>query len=875
MKIEYIKLRNFASISAAFKSSEIEIDFSQMKNKIILLTGPNGSGKTSILSTLHPFATNGSLDERSDIPIVQEGKEGYKEIHIRDGMDFFVIKHFYTPKEKTHSVKSFIEKNGNELNPNGNVTSFKTVVEEELDIEMEYLKLARLGSNVTGFIDLKSTDRKAFMGKLLEEIDIYMKYYKKLTGDLREVKSLISHTSDKISKLGIVDSEEFEKSQKALEKKIVDKKAILDSIEQKIAINSHELSSVLKDRSAYDIKEELLEKIKGFEKMSKAITKVLEKGLSTTDDDSEIKSLLEKEEKELYKLEAENETKLELRSHKIETLDGLMKDLDDVDKEIRDIENDSSIKNEEDIIDEIKKRIEKRAKEKQIVDFHPSYTKQEIEELLVLMKYYMDLMLTTYEFGRKPIEKAFEYIESKEDIAKYVANHQEKKMKNRMQEMSEYVVSEMKKTHKNVFPSCKDGSTCPVYEYYQDLMDYATEVPDAIIEDDAFVLYTKMAYQNITAFLNAIKEKKELCDKMPKSIKDMFLYPTLSGKIMTLSKIYDSDVFYRELSLVTEYELQQNDLKELKDHKEKLKLLKKSSGNMEYLEKRKETLLEDISSIKEDIHELTITIGNLQASSREKKELVDELHEFLDAIARRDDAKDEIDLLKEDMNKIMSLTEEKKTLFISRDQISFDYNKMVSEFGENNYRITSYKELSKDLKKYQKDFDDITLIKDALSSKEGIPLLFIEVYFKDIQEITNDLLEIIYENELYIEDFEITADEFGIPFVTKNHRIKDVRYASQGERSFISLALSFALIYKSISRYNIMLLDEIDSTLDTANREKFLTVLEKQVDMIDAEQIFLISHNNMFSMYPVDIVDTRNEIDDSLKLAHQIPIQKR
>ena len=149
-----------------------------------MITGPNGSGKTSILSTLHPFATNGSLDERSDIPIVQEGKEGYKEIHIRDGMDSFVIKHFYTPKEKTHSVKSFIEKNGNELNPNGNVTSFKTIVEEELDIEMEYLKLARLGSNVTGFIDLKSTDRKAFMGKLLEEIDVYMKYY-----DLRSASS--------------------------------------------------------------------------------------------------------------------------------------------------------------------------------------------------------------------------------------------------------------------------------------------------------------------------------------------------------------------------------------------------------------------------------------------------------------------------------------------------------------------------------------------------------------------------------------------------------------------------------------------------------------------------------------------------------------
>ena len=52
-----------------------------------------------------------------------------------------------------------------------------------------------------------------------------------------------------------------------------------------------------------------------------------------------------------------------------------------------------------------------------------------------------------------------------------------------------------------------------------------------------------------------------------------------------------------------------------------------------------------------------------------------------------------------------------------------------------------------------------------------------------------------------------------------------------------------------------MLLDEIDGPLDLYNREKFIKVLENQIDRINAEQSFLITHNSMFSSYNVDIID--------------------
>ena len=104
MKILYIQLKNFASIKTAMKADSIKIDFTKCKNKIVLLTGANGSGKTSILSCLHPFATNGNLDVRSDQPLVEVGSEGYKEIHIEDDGNLYIIKHFYTLLIQTCSV---------------------------------------------------------------------------------------------------------------------------------------------------------------------------------------------------------------------------------------------------------------------------------------------------------------------------------------------------------------------------------------------------------------------------------------------------------------------------------------------------------------------------------------------------------------------------------------------------------------------------------------------------------------------------------------------------------------------------------------------------------------------------------------------------
>lgn len=80
MKILRLKLENFIGIMHGMNREELEIDFSKSNNKIIMLLGGNGSGKSTIMSQLHPYKE--SFDERKDL--ILDGKIGRKEIDIVD-----------------------------------------------------------------------------------------------------------------------------------------------------------------------------------------------------------------------------------------------------------------------------------------------------------------------------------------------------------------------------------------------------------------------------------------------------------------------------------------------------------------------------------------------------------------------------------------------------------------------------------------------------------------------------------------------------------------------------------------------------------------------------------------------------------------------
>lgn len=864
MKITYIKLVNFCNIDAVLKSHKIEIDFSENKNKIILLTGPNGSGKTSLLSCLHPFAYNGNLDVRSELPIIVSGRNGEKEIHIEDGGNTYVIKHFYTPSKESHTVKSYIQKNGVELNTNGNVTSFKDVIKEELELETDFLKLIRLGANVTNFIDLKATERKSFMGKILSEVDIYLMYYKKITTDLREVKSVISHLSDKLQKLGVSGKEDellLTKDNLAINiKEITNKinklRALLGGIENDL--NKFESGLLIK---------ESIDTLK--KKLDKIYKSLQDNNISV----EECASILNRKTEELVSKKTKIESIKDTRDTLLNSLNKLMDELDMVDKELSKISNNTDISDAEFIVKELRNNIETRSKELHLADYTPPCSKADMESLIVDVDRCNDILYTTYEFGRQPIEKAISCISSKQSIINYTEESIKRGNKNKLQNMCEYVYKEISKKMGNIKINCSDGNKCAVYKFYDELYNLATEIPDTIVEDETFLTYLKLSYQNIMTIADILNTHRGTIDKLPDNLKSAFKMDEIFSRIKDTKSLCEKEPLYSELSMITEYELQESDREKLKLAKEKLSLLKKSVSNSEYFENRRSSLIDDIDDTKSKISDITNEFNTINSDISELESDIINYTELKEALTNKESIQSEYDLLCESFVEVSELTSKRKALMEDLQSEEKLLAKCQESFTALEYKLTSYSELSKEMTKYSGIYDDMVDIRDSLSSKEGIPLYYIQIYLHDIKDITNDLLRIIYDDDLVLDDFDINADEFTIPYYTKGLVIKDVSHASQGERSFISLALSFALIYKAISKYNILLLDEIDSTLDTVNRMKFINILEKQIEMIDAEQVFLISHNNMFSMYPVSVINMKNMRDDENKSADLIKIK--
>ena len=75
----------------------------------------------------------------------------------------------------------------------------------------------------------------------------------------------------------------------------------------------------------------------------------------------------------------------------------------------------------------------------------------------------------------------------------------------------------------------------------------------------------------------------------------------------------------------------------------------------------------------------------------------------------------------------------------------------------------------------------------------------------------------------------------------------------------ISMIISFALLRQSSTKYDILKMDETDSTLDTANRNQFPTFINSMMEMMEVEQCIMISHSSEVSLENIDIIWLSND----------------
>jgi len=216
MRITYIKLINYIGIFNGLGLHEIEIDFNKSKHKTIIIRGKNGSGKSTLFNALHPMYDS----NENFIP----NMEAHKYIHISHNDALYKI-HFVHPVKSNGDrgttkafIKKFINNEVEDLNPNGNVSSFKDTLYNEFSLDPNYIALSSLGSESRGLADKKPAERKKFINSIIDTLVVYNDIYKTMTKRSSIFKAMINTLTSKIDNIG--DEEKIKSSLVSIENRL-------------------------------------------------------------------------------------------------------------------------------------------------------------------------------------------------------------------------------------------------------------------------------------------------------------------------------------------------------------------------------------------------------------------------------------------------------------------------------------------------------------------------------------------------------------------------------------------------------------------------------------------------------------------------------
>lgn len=868
MRIEYIKLKNFVNIKVGMKKTEVEIDFSKSSNKLILLCGPNGSGKTSLLSEFHPFANSGSMDVRGDANLIIEGKDGYKEIHIRDKEDLYVIKHHYMFSKKTKSVKSFIEKNGVELNANGNVKSFKEAVSENLGIDHELLKLMRLGSNVTSLINMKSTNRKNFATKLFSDIEVYQGFYKKVSEEYRNLRAVLKSTADKISKYNVQDESEFEKQILLTDNEIDMYTVERDKLNKQIITNENKINEI-------DISDESIV-IESFESLDRELNSAYE--LITLVRDMKLS-------KDEYILQYEkNKQGLEMKIFECKSnIDRAISERDiyfnqkqDLEESLKRAASAERIKNLQDVIHEYKTNILNLESE---LSNRRRYDKTELLLLKEHCQKTLDYMRDLNIYSDHDIKTLMNSILDNNQIMEKI-EVRNLENKNEYDRLNAEIIN-IENMNLDVTMEINENSCtrdCPFRDFYMQTIGRRKDLPNLIEERNKINKEIAKNEELFNLYNNLIFIKNHVLSyESQNKIPIIYDYTECFTNYITGKPIVNMNLLNLSIDDSEKYESLNKFKNDLQSFENEYELIKSSGLDMIEIENK----ILEINDVIENRNKLIDENNKAKLDlETELNELMEESESIVKALTIKDSLSsmetrhselkirlDEINSLKSAKTEYLDIVMKQKTEY---SRVVEFINNLTTKKNQLAFNMETYKGLVEEYNALKLLFEDADEIKEALNSSKGIPLIFLQVYLKNCPIMMNSLLNTIYDGELQIERFLIDENEFRIPFIKSGTRIPDIVMASQGESSFISIVLSLSLIIQSMTKYDIIGLDELDGPLDVKNREEFIKVLYTFIDQVKCEQVFLISHNNMFDNEPIDLIMTGNMDVDNYKFANVI-----
>ena len=860
MRIEYMMLENFAMVKSGMGLDKLELDFHGFKNVITLIVGNNGTGKTgAVLSNLHPYAGLGHLEARDDSDIIIPGKDGHKIIIFKTKKHEYYIEHFYQyqGKKRSRKISSYCKKDGKELNPSGSVNAFNALIECEFQIDMNFLKLMRLGPNVKNFISLGATERKSFIAKLLAEVESYIKDQKSASERSSLLNNELKIALDKKKRLDIDDIttlyEDIKKKKELIEQyRILKESKIKDFYTYKGKIDTTSFDSY--DEDMKKVTDELHDLQKEYNSLDKpkVFHIMMDNALELFNQD--IKLYQDERMKIVSKIASYN-TKI----------DSYREKYDNLTIELSQIQDTIEKKELHEYISSLKKKISEYEKNYDLNDI-PSVSKNELQsdvDKINMILFHINEILELLDYTLKYFKSNFDKYGM--DIAKLDIFSKRRN--------EEVIVSLQNLGKKKHYPDdmmyvlftpegCTEYKKCPYYkiihtkQYQKNNKERRAELEEEqeCLEGLSMIASSLYSISKIVSMMNpAIKEYsitmeniyQAILEQDKRKIISLELIQSLTDKVESYEEYLSNKKNLDEAQMKYKVIEASNprDKSDILDEQAKITLqINELEDSVRKYDNELEKLNLKINATEENVHDYTVQLQyNLNSSKLEQK-----IHECTEKIQKLSEiAKDK------------EIYEQKKMNYLTEiDNISKSIKNEEDELYRLRNKETTYKQLTKEIEDTEKYYSYAELIKDAVSSKTGIPKVHIMFYCRALKNVANKIISEIYDGDLVLRDFEITDTKFNIPYYTKGVNVSDIRYGSQAETSVATVAISFAILIQFMPKYNIMLLDEIDGPLYETNKEKLFASIEGEVKTIGCEQIFMITQSKSYLNYPVNLIIT-------------------
>lgn len=869
------------------KSFELDLTPFEFSN-LIVIHGDNASGKSTFLSLVHPWYQ--PTDGRNNF-IVPEKEGTLIRTYLSDDGIKIVTKCIYHPKKdtsggSTHMVRCNFEvtKPGEdpiEMNPNGNVTSYTSLLYTYFGLNKEFLSFATYNNAIASIVKMNDTERKNSVSSLIPNMKRFEVAYAVVNDKYKELRTLIRNVSQKI--LSLRDEESL----------LAELKTIVDEIQQ----YEHERDDAIKEASKAEgrLKEltkgsdpdrmiesysEMLEQIDAYDSILVNIRSSLYQYYEMLDLKYEPESIevpgltdsiIDAKSSRYQSMALTESTKLDgYKSHQT----SLQETLDDVEHQIE--ENESyllsmQIQNIDDL-EKLKKSYLDQLEQMTYTKYKDQYSglsydgSVQVSKVITVIS---DMVSSLYDLYGDLVTQYFRNIDGQDkfDTSQDITQLQAM-IETSSRKKDELYRSLVEKEQYRKFQSVLDQrpvnchiDECPFLVNalkWQKMSDEIGQITAQMQEIDIKLKEYQSDYNKILQMEQMKRDASTLIRYIETNESILMEYMRITPKEIYRSieqcnwtSLLDMVKIKSLAAILSEkdsYEMIVT--KSIPEVDHAIEVAKLYGTNKSLVESQLDRLRQARDDTKSALSELRMRITISEDSVKRSIELHEIWSTIQDLRSKYvEAASNQIAISKEadqSRDKLQSIKDLKTRATQAKSRVNY-YSELINQRiprkNQISFDLSTLTKLKMEQLEIEQKFYVVDVIRSIVQPGKGIRKELINLYMYDIYQTANQLLLNTFNGNLYLKEFVISDKEFVIPYVFNGVEGDDISLASSSQQAAIAISLSMAILSKIMVDYGVVCFDEADATFSPANREIFIDIITTQMRYIGINQAFFVTQH--------------------------------